>query len=67
MSSLGSYYDVPAGLGGVRVLSGLGCGCQKKNPTDGLGAVVEFVKSPLGIGLLLTTVVVGYILIREAR
>lgn len=69
MTTLGSYYDVPAGLGGVRVLAGLGCGggCScAKNSADGLGTVLDFVKSPIGIGIALGAMVGVFILIRES-
>ena len=66
MTAQGSYYDVPAGLGGVRVLAGLGCGCSAEDPSNGVGALPELMKNPIVIGVGLAVLVGVVILIRES-
>ena len=57
-----------SGLGGVRALAGLGCGCASNpsQPASGVGTVMDVVKSPLGIGIIALVALVGYVLVREA-
>jgi hypothetical protein len=54
-----------SGLGVVRALSGLGCGCAA-NPEAGVGSFMESVKSPLGVCVILSVAVFGYVMLREA-
>ena len=66
-----SYASAPAfvpssGLGGVRALAGLGCGCEKSS-SSGVGSLLEFAtERPLLAGLLLTVLVGGVIVVVEA-
>lgn len=57
----GSFRPV-SGLGGVRAVSGLGCGCQQQK---GMGTMAEVVKSPVFLLVAGIVLVGGYVVIRE--